>query len=73
MRGMVSLATSDTQGYTGMGVHHAARIGAAAQGGEVLVSQAVLDAVSDERATKQMRELELKGISGLTKVFALVY
>ena len=65
-------ATSDNQGYTGMGVHHAAGVGAAAQGGEVLVSQAVLDAASGERETTQVRELELKGISGLTTVSSVV-
>ena len=68
----VAEATSDVQGYTGMGVHHAARIGAAAGAGEVLASREVLEAASIDRETSQTHELELKGISELTTVVSVV-
>jgi len=59
----VSEATNDSDGYSGIGVHHAARIGAAAQGGEVLVSQTTLDAASAKYETRNARTVQLRGLA----------
>ena len=49
--------------YRGRGVHVAARIGAAAGGGEVLASSATFDAVGSVRfELSDPRELTLKGV-----------
>ncbi len=55
-------ATQSGDQYTGKGVHAAARIGALAQGGEILASAGTLAGV-DGLATAEPREVTLKGIS----------
>lgn len=69
----VAEATSDSEGYSGLGVHHAARIGAEAQGGEVLVSQATLDAASGKHETSDARSVQLKGFAEPSTVVSLVW
>ena len=59
--------------YHGRGVHEAARIGALAQGGEILVSMSTLDAVSGDVATRDERSVELKGVAEPVLIASLVY
>jgi class 3 adenylate cyclase len=49
--------------YLGKGVHEAARVGAAAGAGEILVTAAVIESVTDHCHTRNRRELHLKGLS----------
>ncbi|HEY6318382.1 MAG TPA: adenylate/guanylate cyclase domain-containing protein, partial [Acidimicrobiia bacterium] len=49
--------------YLGKGVHEAARVGAAAGAGEILVTSAVIDSVTDHCHIRNRRELDLKGLS----------
>lgn len=44
-------------------VHEAARVGAAAGAGEILVTATVIDAVTDHCHVRNRRELALKGLS----------
>ena len=53
----------DDADYAGQGVHMAARIGAAAGAGEILVSTQSLDGVPDTGSLCHPRELELKGFT----------
>jgi adenylate cyclase len=57
----------------GRNVAMAARVAAAADGGEVLVSEAVRDAIGDENgiAFDDGRDVELKGFSGTQRVYAV--
>jgi adenylate cyclase len=57
----------------GRNVALAARVAAAAEGGEVLVSEAVRDAVGDQDgiAFDDGRDVELKGFSGTYRLYAL--
>jgi class 3 adenylate cyclase len=49
--------------YLGKGVHEAARVGAAAGGGEILVTATVMGSVTDHWPLDNHRELHLKGLS----------
>jgi class 3 adenylate cyclase len=49
--------------YLGKGVHEAARVGAAAGAGEILVTAAVIDSVTDHFHVRNRRGLDLKGLS----------
>jgi class 3 adenylate cyclase len=49
--------------YIGIGVNHAARIGAAAEGGEVLASHATVAAANRSLRERGRRTLRLKGIT----------
>ncbi|HWO69572.1 MAG TPA: adenylate/guanylate cyclase domain-containing protein [Actinomycetota bacterium] len=62
-------ASARTEGgrYLGRGVHEAARIGAAAQGGEILASEATLEGLGDI-AVSEVRELRLKGLARPVRV-----
>ena len=54
----------EEQGYVGLGVHRAARIGAAAHGGQVLLSNATRELVADEvrrRVRTRTRHLPAQG------------
>lgn len=57
--------------YVGTGVSLAARIGAAADGSEILVSRATLDAVQRSFPVTGERTLELKGIAAPTDVVSI--
>ena len=59
--------------YIGTGVNHAARIGAAAQGAEILVSAATLDAARRSTADIPRRTLHLKGIGEPVEVAAIAW
>ena len=69
----VAEATSDSEGYSGLGVHHAARIGAEAEGREILASRVILDAASRKCDTQNERTLQLKGIAQPSAVATVVW
>jgi class 3 adenylate cyclase len=54
--------------YLGKGVHEAARVGAAAGAGEILVTAAVIDSGTDHFQVRNHRELGLKGLSAAVEV-----
>ena len=56
-------ATRKGDDYAGMGVHTAARIGALANGGEVLASRDVIEAAGPRFPVSGFRAVELKGVS----------
>lgn len=64
-------AVSDDGGYRGKGVHAAARIAGLANGGEVIVSQATLDAASVPHPTYAPQEVAFQGISDAMRVASL--
>lgn len=66
-----SEATSQGTGYHGKGVHRAARIGALADGGEILVSQETLAAAAAPFDTSAPRTVKLKGMSEPATVVAI--
>jgi class 3 adenylate cyclase len=55
-------ATRADSGFSGRGVHEAARIGALAAGGEIVASEATLSSVRD-LTVSEPREVTLKGIA----------
>jgi class 3 adenylate cyclase len=59
-------------GYKGKGVHEAARIGALAQGGEIVVSKGTLGEVSRYRLS-QPREVNLKGVPQPVEVVTIAW
>ncbi|HEX9890915.1 MAG TPA: adenylate/guanylate cyclase domain-containing protein, partial [Actinomycetota bacterium] len=69
----VHLAQATRRGsdYSGAEVHKAARIAAAAQGGEILASAEVLEETGREFAASEERELSLKGIPDPVRVASL--
>ena len=64
-------ATEVEEGYRGQGVHEAARVGAAAEGGEILASRLTVDDIAGELTLSEPRSLELKGIPGPVEVVAI--
>jgi class 3 adenylate cyclase len=65
-------ATSDRDGYSGAGVHAAARIGSLAAGGEILASEETMTRVEDA-AFGPAKAVELKGLSAPVRVVAVVW
>jgi class 3 adenylate cyclase len=63
-------ATTDREGYSGAGVHAAARIGALAAGGEILASEETIAGI-DGVALEPVREVELKGLSTPVRVVSV--
>jgi len=61
------------EGYVGLGVHRGARIAAAGSGGQVLVSQATADLLSDEAhvGLSDLGEHRLKDLSEPQRIFQL--
>jgi len=57
--------------YLGIGVNQAARVGAAAAGGEILVTVPTLDASRRASVQSQRRSLELKGLTAPVEVASL--
>lgn len=57
--------------YRGKGVHEAARIAAAAEGGEILVSRATLDASGGRLPASAPRTVSLRGISKPVELVAI--
>lgn len=64
-------ATGLGQDYRGKGVHRAARIGALAEGSEILVSEETLAAADGSWEASEAREVPLKGFSEPARVAAL--
>lgn len=54
----------DRGGYSGRGVHEAARISALGAGGDIVVSSAALAGATATRPTRETRTVELKGLPG---------
>jgi class 3 adenylate cyclase len=71
----VHLAEATRRGldYAGVGVHEAARVGALAGDGEILVTRAALDASADDVATGAARTVELKGIADPVEVLPVAW
>jgi class 3 adenylate cyclase len=65
--------TADTDGrnWTGIGVHAAARIGALAEGDQILASQATVQDVGSRYPISDPRQVSLKGISDPMNVVAV--
>jgi class 3 adenylate cyclase len=57
--------------YHGKGVHEAARIGALAEGAEIVVSASTLDCLSSKLPATNERTVELKGVAEPVRVFSL--
>ncbi|HEU4321266.1 MAG TPA: adenylate/guanylate cyclase domain-containing protein [Acidimicrobiia bacterium] len=69
-------AIRSAEGYVGIDVHIAARIGAAAHGGQTLVSAAVVDDVADHLDLVQwslvdLGAFDLRGIEGAQRLFRI--
>ena len=65
-------ATTDGSDYRGLGVHRAARVSAAADADEIVISEAALqtvDAIS--YGVSEGRDVELKGIDGAVKLHTI--
>jgi class 3 adenylate cyclase len=61
----------DEADYGGQGVHMAARVGAAAGAGQILVSRDTLDGVGGAFSLSEPREIELKGFAQPVSVVAV--
>lgn len=66
-------AVADDDGYRGRGVHVAARVGGAAAGGEVLVSETTLPDAGADVETGAPRTVQLKGVSEPLTLVPLVW
>ena len=66
-------ASTTDEGYLGRGVHTAARIGAQAAGGEILVSRAVATAAGDAFDLGESRTVSLKGIDEPVEILAFAW
>ena len=64
-------ATSVAADYAGIGVHEAARVGAVAEGGEILVTTSTVATASGSVATKEARDVSLKGLPGPVRVVSV--
>jgi class 3 adenylate cyclase len=67
----VTPASRSARAYRGKGVHEAARIAAAAQGGEILASRTSVEATVDRFEVSQARSVQLRGISQPVDVVAI--
>jgi class 3 adenylate cyclase len=59
--------------YAGVGVHEAARVGALAGAGQILVSRATLDASKTPFSASEPRTVELKGIATPVEVLTVAW
>jgi class 3 adenylate cyclase len=64
-------ATERVGDFGGRGVHQAARIGALAEGGDILATEETAAAVEGRYEASEPREVVLKGISGPVRVVSL--
>jgi class 3 adenylate cyclase/DNA-binding NarL/FixJ family response regulator len=63
-------AQSAGDGFVGLAVHHAARVAQAAHGGQIVASEATLDAAAgDGWSTEDLGEFDLRGIPRPTRLF----
>ena len=61
-------ATQVGKNFSGKGVHEAARIGALAEGGEILATVETLEAADGPWSASEPREVRLKGIADPARV-----
>jgi len=66
-------ATQRGLDYAGVGVHQAARVGALAGDGEILITRRALDASGRSCATGEPRTAELKGIAEPVEVLPVIW
>lgn len=66
-------ATRRARDFGGRGVHEAARIGAVAEGGEILASLETVEAAGPGWEVSEPREITLKGISAPAKVVSVTW
>jgi class 3 adenylate cyclase len=72
--GLHATEAAEVQGnYHGKGVHEAARIGALAEAGEILVSKSTLECVRTGVPTENERMATLKGVAEPVRVVSLVW
>jgi len=64
-------ATSIADDYAGIGVHEAARVGAVAEGGEILATDATVAGASGSLVTEGAREVTLKGLPEPVRVVSI--
>jgi adenylate cyclase len=65
-------ALREADHFYGTTVHYAARVAGSALGGEVLVSNLVRELVGGSGVSfRESREVELKGLDGLHRLYAL--
>ena len=64
-------ALHEADHFYGTAVHYAARVASNALGGEVLVSNLVRELVGGAASFRDSREVDLKGIEGSHRLFAL--
>ncbi len=69
----IAEATARRGDYGGRGVHVAARVGAVADGGEIVASRETLLAAGREFQTSDIRALELKGLSAPVDVATIAW
>ena len=69
----VAEATERGADYGGRGVHQAARIGALAQGGEIVASEETVATAGDGFEASEPRQVELKGISERVQVVTVAW
>jgi class 3 adenylate cyclase len=64
-------ATAIADDYSGLGVHEAARVGALAEGGEILATASTVAAASAPVASGAEREVSLKGLAQPVRVVSI--
>jgi len=64
-------ATSNADDYSGLGVHEAARVGAIAEGAEILATEATAAAAGSSITTKDPRDVMLKGLPDPLRVVSI--
>jgi class 3 adenylate cyclase len=64
-------ATSTADDYSGLGVHEAARVGAIAEGAEILATEATATAAGNSITTKDARDVMLKGLPDPVRVVSI--
>jgi class 3 adenylate cyclase len=64
-------ATSVADDYAGLGVHEAARVGALAEGGQILATTSTVADASGSVVTKDEREVMLKGLAAPVRVVSI--
>src|SRR5439155_2307074 len=64
-------ATSIADDYAGLGVHQAARVGAVAEGGEILAPASTVAEATGSVATRDARDVTLKGLPEAVRVVSI--
>jgi class 3 adenylate cyclase len=66
-------ATAVADDYAGLGVHEAARVGALAEGGEILATASTVAAAAMQVAAGEEREVSLKGLPHPVRVVSIAW